>query len=695
MTKHEIYQEIDAFNRQPSIANVKNSKPVLEQYLYVDRTIAEDRASFLKYILANKIIIDSADFKNKVVLDLAFGSGNLTSHLLLDNEIDYQQVIFNDKITTNTHQEIEHIVDKASITSNDFLSFNQWGTTPKVDVLIFNPQMGGGYEDGQSSLEQTKCILSDLPFSAYLLKKDANLASKVKITKEEINKKISVTSEELTKTDLKELLKDISIFNYYDVFYQSKQSKAVGKSSANVKFRHSVDLVFNPSGVLLFYGSRDYFEALFADFYEVAEYWAEDGGNHLFIAKKGLITKPLRKCYEREGNTFKEIPNCKKELSLKKVEGNLDELEEAIEKNLKSLGIKNENSLFSDNIETSVVNQIEAFSFSDTKKGKLDFEYKNILLKGVPGTGKSRLINKSFLIKELQLGINDPNVLRINIHSASSNADLMQGIGITTNSQNQVEYREKQGLILNHLYEAIKHPYQAFAIILEEIQENSLNELIGDLIYLIEADKRTDLKEKLAQKLIDLNYASEEAFFNHLASIDDIHFVEIPQLVSAKTKYRKMVMPANLYFFCTSNYRDDKKVIEDNLLRRFDVIEIYPKNKLLIGKAFKSQEVSDFLEDLNKAILKQFRVSEIHPDRFMVGHAIWLEVANEQSFCRAMLKVVTEFKDVKEIEFNEFKPLLNEVTTFPFFQKKDIIKEGYQEIITFLQSKAYPNILNA
>jgi hypothetical protein len=56
-----------------------------------------------------------------------------------------------------------------------------------------------------------------------------------------------------------------------------------------------------------------------------------------------------------------------------------------------------------------------------------------------------------------------------------------------------IKYSENQGLILDIIKRATLHPKQPFVLILEEIQENSLNELIGDLIYLIEDDKRAKL----------------------------------------------------------------------------------------------------------------------------------------------------------------------------------------------------------
>jgi hypothetical protein len=184
---------------------------------------------------------------------------------------------------------------------------------------------------------------------------------------------------------------------------------------------------------------------------------------------------------------------------------------------------------------------------------------------------------------------------------------------------------------------------------------------------------------------------------NAITKDEKIHFVEFPYLVSTNTEYKKIVMPKNLYFFCTSNYRDDKKVIEDNLLRRFEVIEVFPKNKSVIKDDFLNEDVSNFLDSLNNAVVEQFKEKEIHPDRFMIGHAIWLNVNGEKDFCRALLKVITEFKDVKEIEFSEFNPILEKVKDeLPFeLNKEDELAGSYRKIINFLQTKIYKDILDA
>jgi len=346
-----------------------------------------------------------------------------------------------------------------------------------------------------------------------------------------------------------------------------------------------------------------------------------------------------------------------------------DTIKPLIKKALNTFGylIEDSTSLKKDSI-------INIASFKETvrvvkKIGNLTFPHKTLLLKGVPGTGKSRAI-ENIINNKLQLKDHKQNILRINIHSASSNADLMQGIGISS-IDGKIEYKEKQGLILNFIEKATFHPNQPFVLVLEEIQENSLNELIGDLIYLIEDDKRAkgyeadnegDGYQELVEKII--------------ANNPETAYVEVPYLVNSSTEYRKMIMPDNLYIFCTSNYRDDKKVIEDNLLRRFEVLEIYPKASVV------HEYCREFFEQLNENILTKLE-DEIHPDRFLIGHSNWLKVESEESFYRAFLKVVVEFKDIKEVEFSDFKEIVQDLPI-----KGELNFSSYKNLIEDLQTKA-------
>ncbi len=272
----------------------------------------------------------------------------------------------------------------------------------------------------------------------------------------------------------------------------------------------------------------------------------------------------------------------------------------------------------------------------------------NILLKGVPGTGKSKMVDG--LIEKL--GAVGNQVLRINIHNGTSNSDLMQGIAVKSENQ-RIVYSEKQGAVLEHLLNAILHPNQNYVLVLEEIQENSLNKIIGDLIYLIETEKRTKIKAKAIFNHFK-NAFELVQILNENGEIHPSNIIKIPSLIENE-KPRSLIVPDNFYVFCTSNYRDDKKIIEDNLLRRFEVIELYPDETTI-----KNDNVRKFFISMNNSIESVMREFDAHPDRYTIGHASWM---NEENICKPLLKMIIEFKDVKNIDFNTTKQILNKIET--------------------------------
>jgi hypothetical protein len=74
---------------------------------------------------------------------------------------------------------------------------------------------------------------------------------------------------------------------------------------------------------------------------------------------------------------------------------------------------------------------------------------------------------------------------------------------------------------------------------------------------------------------------------------------------------------------------------------------------------------------------------EIHPDRFLIGHSNWLKVENQETFYRAFLKVVVEFKDIKEVEFSDFKEIVEKL---PLVDA--LLFSSYKALIEDLQTKA-------
>ena len=457
----------------------------------------------------------------------------------------------------------------------------------------------------------------------------------------------------------------------------------------------NITTYLNSGATIVFYGQHKDFIALFGE----CNYMRYKSDSQQLYILNNEFEEP--KCFQRNDDSFEEV-DCDG--------SDVIEDDEALDFDDLILEIDNiEDENTQKEVRFKENKEIEKLTFSDKAKGNLDFSYKNILFKGVPGTGKSETI-KNIITDKLDMKELADNVLRINIHSASSNSDLMQGISIsTTNDNENVLYREKQGAILNHIFKAIYKPKQPFVLVLEEIQENSLNELIGDLIYLIEDKKRTIVDLDIPD---DTEIAYDELFekINEKAKENDksLDYVELPSLVENSQNNTKMIVPDNLFIFCTSNYRDDKKVIEDNLLRRFDVIEIYPKYKDI----YKSDDIPKFLEKLNDEILKQFK-DETHPDRYLIGHANWLDIKEEDnednlvSFYKALLKVIIEFKEIREIDFySEVKPILEKVFKdiklisdrldqyLKIFYIDDKLElKSYKHIVDILQQEFYKSFL--
>lgn len=795
MITHDVYDQIDIFVNQK---DGRSKYP--ESRFYVDSETAKDKATFIKFLIENNEIIEKQ--KAYKTIDLCYGSGNLTTHILGDSDITFSELVLNDINADDRNNGIQ-IGTKQD---NDFLDATKF--TTKYDLIIFNPQIGGkDYLKGLVEFEKIEPIMSSETFEQYLNSQGID-TSLLDISVDENEKSIVIHSESMTKTEMNEIFKNIKIFNYYDVFYKSRTSNTEGKLTKNVQFRKTLEKISHENSIVIFYGEMNYFKYLFADYTNI-RFYLQNSGKQLFVLAKDVSSK---KCYEKKENQFIENENCEIEKSSNEEDLDIGELMQELEENkiensfngvlqsessivtnvqtdneekfkqwwyanTKALNSYNEpldqktknayynglkrftnefslsifvehnieklstilQSLEKDgnnyeynkkegynpsnglkqyikflngesNQENQLADENQLSMFTNKEIGNIKFSHQNILFKGVPGTGKSKTIDKIILdedklnMKEIQ-----NNILRINIHSASSNSDLMQGISIsTTDDKKNVIYKERQGAILSHIFKAIYKPKQPFVLVLEEIQENSLNELIGDLIYLIENTKRTIIELDIPN---DTEISYEELFNKIEQKFKEtdktLHHIELPSLVENSNTNIKMIVPENLFIFCTSNYRDDKKVIEDNLLRRFDVIEIYPKNREQVGKdekndyIFKSDDVSKFLEKLNNQILNQFK-NETHPDRYMIGHANWLDINEDDdensqiAFYKALLKVIIEFKEVREIDFDsEVKAILEEV-----FKKDENISDRLEKYLNIfynednLELKSYKNIVD-
>ena len=316
--KEQVFSLIDKFNNQPSNPEIKNSKSYLKEYLYVDSHIAEERAEFIGYLLNNNLLITQP----AKVIDLAFGSGNLSAHILLDNNIEIEQAVFNDSNNDLANQSLD-LGGISSIESYDFI--NAFPLKEKFDVVIFNPQIGGSHTRGESGLAQSiKTHFSDGPIDDYL-KDELGVDFDFEINKDELNKKITISSQ-TTKKLMSDKLSSLKVWNYYDVFYKSGKGKIEGSQTNLVKFRNNITPILSEKHTLFFYGKLEHFNTLFADYERVWRYMSADEGQDLFVIQRSDNLQ--YQCYERTEDSSSFVLNTegKKTEKFTIIEDSLDNL---------------------------------------------------------------------------------------------------------------------------------------------------------------------------------------------------------------------------------------------------------------------------------------------------------------------------------------------------------------------------------
>lgn len=257
---------------------------------------------------------------------------------------------------------------------------------------------------------------------------------------------------------------------------------------------------------------------------------------------------------------------------------------------------------------------------------------KNIILQGPPGTGKTFIANE---LLELIDGLKKDNIEIVQFHQSYSYEDFVRGFRPNENG----EFELKDGVFYSLVQKAIERPDEIFCIIIDEINRGNLSKIFGELMLLIEADKR---KEKYS---VSLTYMKEA---------DDRFYI-----------------PENLFIIGTMNTADRSLALVDYALRRrFAFIDIEP--------AFGNKKLKDFLND-NDNLPEEFidklntRFSKLNKQirtrlgsGFTIGHSYFVNI-----------KELDDIEDTYNSILNyEIIPLLEEY----FFDESDQL-EALVEII--------------
>lgn len=162
----------------------------------------------------------------------------------------------------------------------------------------------------------------------------------------------------------------------------------------------------------------------------------------------------------------------------------------------------------------------------------------NLLVYGVPGCGKSYLIEHDYCD-----GFEEIN--RIVFHPDYTYGDFIGRVMPTTDlSSGKIFYRFCPGPFSRILKNAYHNPKKKYGLIIEEINRGNAPAIFGDIFQLLDRDHEGNGNQDIVnQELASFVYAAEEG-------------------------YEKIRMPSNLYLFATMNTADQSVFTLDTAFQR-------------------------------------------------------------------------------------------------------------------------------
>ena len=248
-----------------------------------------------------------------------------------------------------------------------------------------------------------------------------------------------------------------------------------------------------------------------------------------------------------------------------------------------------------------------------SSRGKNKVMPLNFILYGAPGTGKTyataeyataiienRKVDlsqktsdeRSALMEKYKAAIKEGRIIFTTFHQSYGYEDFIQGLRPDTKNGG-FNFVPVDGVFKRIADEAIKHGDKDYVIIIDEINRANISKVFGELITLIEEDKRWGEINALSVTL-----PSGQAF----------------------------AVPNNLFIVGTMNSADKSiSLIDAALRRRFDFIEVVPNAKIVENTVLKT-----VLERLNEELFKELDSTDL-----LVGHAYFMG-KDENDLCDIM-----------------------------------------------------------
>lgn len=220
----------------------------------------------------------------------------------------------------------------------------------------------------------------------------------------------------------------------------------------------------------------------------------------------------------------------------------------------------------------------------------------------------------------------------ITFHQSFSYEDFIEGIKPKLDdNEKDVSFEIKDGVFKKLCLKAEADPSNDYAIFIDEINRGNVSAIFGELITLIEDDKR-------------------------IGSANEIK-VRLPY---SKSEFG---VPSNLFIIGTMNTADRSvEALDTALRRRFSFMEIMPDPSLLTNIVFNEFNLAEVLEAINERI-------EVLLDRdHTIGHSYFLKLKSG------------DINGLKSVFANNIIPLLQEYFYHDYEKIALILGEGFIKI---------------